>query len=208
MGFYASVVLPRVLDRVMSGENFDALRRRLLAGTRGETLEIGFGTGLNLPHYADGVQRLTAVDPNPGMHRRARRRVDGTALPVRMEILDGQSLPFEDASFDSVVSTWTLCSIPDAAAALGEILRVLRRGGTFRFVEHGLSADAGVGKWQRRLTPIQRRIAGGCRLDRDIHGLIRDAGFRIALLENFYMDGIPRVGGYMYFGRAERPSRT
>ncbi len=207
MGFYASVVLPRVLDRVMSGENFDALRRRLLTDTGGQTLEIGFGTGLNLPHYTGAVRRLTAVDPNPGMHRLARRRIRRSALPVRMEVLDGKSLPFDDASFDSVVSTWTLCSISDIGSALGEMLRVLRPSGVFRFVEHGRSPDAGVRKWQARLTPFQRRIAGGCRLDRDIRGLIENAGFRIAHLETFYMEGMPRVGGYLYFGRAERPSR-
>lgn len=190
----------------MSGENFSELRRRLLAGTVGDVLEIGFGTGLNLPHYPAAVHSVTAVDSNPGMSRLAQARVAACPIAVRSETLDGQSLPFAACLFDCVVSTWTLCSIPDPKRALEELHRVLKPGGRFRFVEHGRSPDPAVSRWQDRLTPLQEVLADGCRLNRDIRGLVLAAGFEVLELDTFYMKGVPRIGGYLYFGSATKSS--
>jgi ubiquinone/menaquinone biosynthesis C-methylase UbiE len=190
------------MNALMGTEPFLRIRKQALAGVSGETLEIGFGTGLNLSCYPSSVSRLTAVDVNPGMSRLARRRIDASTLDVRLHTLDGASLPFPDAAFDTVVSTWTLCSITDFQAALGEIRRVLGPAGRFVFVEHGLSPDPGVGRWQRRLTPVQKRLAAGCHLDRDIRGMLEESGFAIDHLDMFYMDGAPRLAGFLYSGSA------
>ena len=139
MGLYSRVVFPRLCDWVMSDPRMAGLRSELLADVGGEVLEIGFGTGLNLPHYPEHVRRITTVDPNPGMNRLARRRIAEGGIDVDQRVLSGEALPFEDGTFDCVVSTWTLCSIPDAGRALGEVYRVLRPGGRFVFLEHGLS---------------------------------------------------------------------
>ena len=206
MGLYSRFIFPRLLDRMMSGENFSQIRHRLLAQVHGKTLEVGFGTGLNLGHYTVRVEQLTAIDVNPGMDRTALRRIAGSPLQVESQVLDGQALPFEDRTFDCVVSTWTLCSISDVGAALNEIFRVLKLLGHFYFVEHGQSPDPGVRKWQDRLTPIQKIIGDGCHLNRQIEDLIVSTGFDVDELENFYMDDVPRIGGYLYFGSATRPS--
>ena len=165
----------------------------------GEVLEIGFGTGLNLPHYPEHVRRITTVDPNPGMGRLARRRIAESGIAVDQRALSGEALPFEDGSFDCVVSTWTLCSIPDAGRALGEIHRVLRPGGRFVFLEHGLSEDAKVRAWQRRLNPIQRgwaTAAGSTWMSRRRRG----EPFREVEVERFEMERVPRTHGTMYRG--------
>lgn len=206
MGFYTRYVFPRLQDRIMAGGNFSKIRQKLLGDAYGETLEIGFGTGLNLPHYPPSVYRLTAIDSNPGMNRLAKKRIAGSAIDVRNETLNCQSVPFDDGTFDCVVSTWTLCSISDVEAALGEINRILKPEGRFFFVEHGLSPDPGVREWQNRLTPIQKVIGSGCHLNRDIRMIIEGGKFKILHLENSYMEGIPRVGGYLYFGSATRSS--
>jgi ubiquinone/menaquinone biosynthesis C-methylase UbiE len=208
MGFYSSVVFPFLVERLMSADNFSQVRARLLSHAYGETLEIGFGTGLNIPHYSDRVDHLTAIDPNPGMNRLALRRIARAAVPVRSERVDGQSLPFDDETFDCVVSTWTLCSIPDVDAALREVWRVLKPHGRLYFAEHGLGPAPMVQKWQNRLTPIQKVIGDGCHLNRDIRALIETAGFAILDLENFYMERVPRIGGYLYVGSATRSAAT
>ena len=205
MGMYSSYVFPRILNFVMAGENFDEVRRKTLAKVCGNTLEIGFGTGLNLKHYPSSLVRLMAIDVNPGMGVLARKRVGHSGIEVDHRVLDGQSLPIADGTFDSVVSTWTLCSMAQVDTALLEIYRVLAPGGRFFFVEHGLSPDSGVQRWQRRLTPIQRIIADGCHLDRNIESLIRRTGFQDLELETFYMKKMPRVGGFLYRGIAVRP---
>jgi ubiquinone/menaquinone biosynthesis C-methylase UbiE len=199
VGWYADHVLPRGIDFMMSGEPFRELREKYLAPVAGRVLEIGFGSGLNLPHYPDTVRELIAVDPATLGRKLARKRLAACRFPVEFVDLSGQSLPVDDESVDAVVSTWTLCTIPDAQAALAEIRRVLRPDGRFHFLEHGLSPDSGVARWQRRLNPWQMRFAGGCRLNRPMATLIEGAGFRVEGLENFYMKG-PRVATYMYAG--------
>ena len=202
MGIYSKYVFPRLMNFAMSGENFDEVRRTTLAGVRGHTLEIGFGTGLKLPHYPDSLNQLTTIDINPGMGRLAERRVQESQIEVQHRILSGESLPMDDATFDSVVSTWTLCSIPDVKRALGEIHGVLKSEGRFVVVEHGLGDESRVKRWQRRLTPIQKIFADGCHLDRDIEGIVTSAGFRIVEIEKFYLKKVPKIGGYLYRGIA------
>lgn len=204
MHFYSQYVFPRLMNAVMDREVFRRIRADLLSGVRGQVLEIGFGSGLNLPHYPESVEQLTGVDANPGMRQLAARQARHFAREPELLTLDSGSLPFEDGTFDTVVSTWTLCSVAGVESALREIHRVMRRDGRLLFAEHGLSSDPGVRSWQRRLTPIQRRIADGCHLDRDIPSLIRSAGLRISRLDNFYMKGIPRIAGYLYEGVATR----
>ena len=188
----------------MASGRLDEIRREALAGVAGEVLEIGFGTGLNLPHYPEGVSALSAVDANPGMARLARTRVRAAPFPVRLETVAAENLPFDDARFDVVVSTWTLCSIARPERALAEIRRVLRPGGRFVFVEHGLHGDRAVARWQRWLTPLQRRVADGCHLDRDIAALVADSGLEIVHLERGDLPGTPRVAGHLYRGEALR----
>ena len=202
MGVYSRVILPRLCDWVMNDPRMARLRTDLLADVGGEVLEIGCGTGLNLPHYPAHVRRITTVDPNPGMARLARHRVAKSGIAVQQRTLSGEALPFEDGAFDCVVSTWTLCSIPDAGRALHEIYRVLRLGGRFVFLEHGLSDDAGVRRWQRRLNPIQRLLADGCRLDLDVEAVVRGQPFRQFEVERFVMERTPRTHGTMYRGGA------
>ena len=205
MGLYDRYILPWVLDHVMRREPLAAQRRQVLAQVEGEVLEIGFGSGLNLPFYPPNVRRLTAVEPNAGMSRRARERVTASGVEVQTLAVGADvSLPLPDDSFDSVVSTWTLCTIPDAAAALREVYRVLRPGGRFFFVEHGLSPDRPVARWQRRLTPVMRAVGGGCHLDRDIASIVRGSPIQVDRCETFYLPGEPRVGGYMYRGVARK----
>lgn len=202
MGFYADVVLPHLLDKSLGGANIAPLRRAALADVRGEILEIGFGTGLNLPHYPAGVRRITALDASRGMSKLARGRIAASAIAVDHRILDGARLPFGDATFDSVISTFTLCSIADVGRALREIRRVLRPEGHFHFVEHGLSDDPQVRVWQHRLTPVQKIVAGGCHLDRDIAALIAAAGLRMLRLDQSQPANLPKLSGYLYRGVA------
>ncbi len=181
-----------------------ALRHGLLTDVGGDVLEIGFGTGLNLPHYPPQVGSLTMVDPNPGMNKLAWRRIAEADIAVAQQVLGGEELPFNDGSLDCVVSTWTLCSIPHAGRAIGEITRVLRPGGTFLFLEDGLAESTSVQRWQHRLTPIQRRLADGYSLNLDIEGLVRNAPFQQVEVERFLMEGTPRLLGSIYRGLAVR----
>jgi SAM-dependent methyltransferase len=202
MGFYSQVIFPRLCDWLMSDPKLAALRSDSLAPVSGEVLEIGFGTGLNLPHYPDSVRRITTVDPNPGMGRRALHRVAASGILVDQHVLSGEDLPFDEASFDCAVSTWTLCSIPDALRAVREIYRVLNPGGRFFFLEHGLSDHPRVRAWQRRLNPIQRRLGDGCRLDLDVEGVVRSQPFADVRVERFVIDRMPRTHGTMFRGMA------
>jgi len=201
VGLYADQILPRAIDLLMRGGEIERIRARAASGLAGEVVEIGFGSGRNLPHYPPGVRRVRAVDPATVGRRLAASRVAASPAPVEFVGLDAGRLPLGDASADHVLSTWTLCTVPDAAAALAEIRRVLRPGGTLRFAEHGLAPDARVARAQRRLNPVQRRMAGGCNLDRPIGRLIAAAGLRIASLDTYYMSG-PRFLGYTYEGVA------
>ena len=203
MGFYERNILPWVLDFAMRRPALTPQRRELLAGVGGDVLEIGFGSGLNLPFYTSALRSLTAVEPSVGMSKKARRRVEAAGIDVRTVAADAsRPLPLADGSFDSVVSTWTLCTLPDVDAALREVYRVLRPGGGFYFVEHGLSPDPNVARWQRRLNPINRRIGGGCNLDRDIASLVRNSPLSVERLDTFYLPHVPRLGGYTYRGHA------
>lgn len=201
MGLYSRFLFPFGCELAMSRASFAKLRASVLAGVTGDVLEIGFGTGLNLPHYPPAVRRLTAVDANPGMSRKARRRIAESAIAVEHRVLDCERLPIADESFDSAVSSWTLCSITDVGQALREIRRVLRPGGRFFFLEHGLSNEPKVQRWQHRLTPLQKIIGGGCHLNRNFRELI---GEQLEMLEltEFYMEDVPRLGGYVYRGIA------
>jgi ubiquinone/menaquinone biosynthesis C-methylase UbiE len=202
MSVYSRYVFPVLLDVMMRQPAFTAARMELLQKVRGEVLEIGFGTGLNLAYYPKDIGRVTTVDVNPGVHRLAAKRMQQSPIQVIHQIIDSKSLPMADASFDAVVSTWTLCSIADVESALREIRRVLKPDGRFYFVEHGLSPDPMVAKWQHRLTPVQKVIADGCHLDRDIKALVRAAGFRIDSVHEFLADGVPRIGSFMTLGVA------
>jgi ubiquinone/menaquinone biosynthesis C-methylase UbiE len=176
------------------------LRRQVLSEVDGEVLEIGFGTGLNLEHYPGHVRHLTTVDPGVGMSRLARQRINQSPIDVDLRVQTAEELLFEDGRFDCVVSTWTLCSIREAQRAISEIGRVLRPGGRYFFLEHGLGEDPGVQRWQRRLTPLQRRVGDGCRLDVDIEALVRTGSFRDVRIQRFLLEGTPRIVGSMYRG--------
>lgn len=201
MGFYTDHVLPRVIHLVLGNPDFAALRREYLGAVEGTVLEIGFGSGLSLPFYSPAVLRLYAVEPSDVAWEMAGTAVEGVRFPVERIGLSAEAIPLPDLAVDAVISAWTLCSIPDAARALREIRRVLKPGGVFRFVEHGLSPEPGVARWQRRLTPLQKRIAGGCHLDRPIDRLITDAGFQLERIDCFYARG-PKIGTYLYAGAA------
>lgn len=202
MGFYSNVLFPWGMNWLMSGEPFDSQRQLLLADVSGEVLELGFGSGLNLPHYPGSVHELAAVDPNPGMRRYAEPRIAASRIKVTRCELSGEALPMADASFDTVVSTWTLCSIEHVERALFEVCRVLRPAGRFVFLEHGLSHEPAEQRWQHYLNPLQKVIGDGCHLDRDIRALVEQAGFSSVEIENFYLDRTPRLVGYMYKGVA------
>ncbi|MGV9838497.1 class I SAM-dependent methyltransferase [Nocardia niigatensis] len=189
MGIYEDRVLPRLVDLCCGSKQMDAERRLACAGLHGRVVEIGFGSGRNVPFYPAAVHSVSAVEPADLGWRLAAERIAAATVPVERAGLDGQALPFDDDSFDSALSTWTLCTIPDVGTALAEVRRVLASGGTFHFVEHGLAPDAGVRKWQQRLNPIQMALAGGCHINRDIRGLIEDAGFEIRDIDQYYQQG-------------------
>ncbi len=202
MGFYARHVFPWLMEWSLAGEVPARERARVLAPVRGEVLEIGFGTGLNLRHYAPAVTRLTIVDDADILHARVDARIAAAPFPVERAQLSAERLPFDSARFDYVVSTWTLCTIPDAAAAIREVGRVLRPDGRFVFLEHGRSDAPRVARWQDRLNPVQRVVACGCNLNRRIDDLIASAGLEISELERFLLPGIPRPFAEMYRGTA------
>ncbi|MFM8540941.1 MAG: class I SAM-dependent methyltransferase [Nitrospira sp.] len=202
MSFYADRIFPRAMDWIMRAPHFQELRQQALAPARGDVLEIGFGTGLNLPHYAKSVTWLTAVDPANFPDALVHKHPAEGAIPVKLLRRSAETLPFESGRFDWAVSTWTLCTIPDPVAALREVRRVLKPDGQFIFLEHGRSPDPKIALWQDRLTPFQRLIACGCHLNRQIEAIIRQAGLIITQLERFQMEGVPRVAGAMYRGIA------
>ena len=201
MGLYSNLVIPYCIDWAMSGSNLEPYRQQLLTDVSGEILEIGFGTGLNLPHYPESVTKITTIDPNPGMQKLARSRIADSRITVDYKVLNGESLPMENNSFDSIVCTWTLCSIPLVEQAIAEVYRLLKPGGKFFFIEHGLSQDASIQVWQNRLTPLQKIIADGCHLNRQISDLVK-LQFPNVTTEQFYAPKLPKVIGYMYQGVA------
>lgn len=203
MGFYEDRVLPRFIDVALGGRAFSGIRSRVASALEGEVLEVGFGSGPNVPHYPAGVHRVRAVDPATHGRRLAAKRVEVSPVPVEYVGLEGEQLPLEDASVDHVLTTWTLCTISGVERALGEMHRVLRPGGELHFVEHGRAPDPKVARWQDRLTPLQRRMFGGCHLNRPIDDLIAAAGFEVKRLENYFMRG-PKAIGYMFEGVARK----
>lgn len=205
MGLYSERVLPRIINRVCGSKTVEPLRRRVCAGLSGDVVEIGFGSGLNVPFYPAAVTGVSAVEPSDVGWKLAAKRLAPTRVPVQRSGLDGQALPFADDSFDAAVSAWTLCTIPDVAAALAEIRRVIKPGGKFHFLEHGLAPDEPVRRWQRRLDPLQHRVAGGCHFTRPIVELLMAAGFTIDELDVFYETGAPKFAGADSLGVATSP---
>jgi SAM-dependent methyltransferase len=203
VGLYGDQILPRLINVLLGGAEFREVRARVASGLEGEVLEVGFGSGLNVPYYPPQVRRVLAVDPATVGRKLAARRVAESPVPVEYVGLDGGNLPVSDGSVDHVLITWTMCTIPDIEGALGEIRRVLRPDGALHFAEHGRSPDAQVARWQDRLNPIQGRLAGGCHLNRPIDGLLANAGFSMKQMENYYLSG-PKFFGYMYEGLASK----
>jgi len=202
MGLYCEYIFPRLMDHVMRGKEFQRLRTEMLQSVAGEVLEIGIGTGLNLPHYGPNVSRVRAVDPNPMLPVRVTERRAAVRFPVEISHHSAERLPYEDRTFDCVVSTWTLCTIPNPVTALQEVGRVLKPGGRFLFLEHGRSDAGKIAAWQDRLNPLQNVIGCGCNLNRQIDRLITQASLTITQLDRFVMREIPRIGGEMYRGTA------
>lgn len=202
MGIYEERILPRVVDRLL-GRPVDPTRARVAAGLSGEVLEIGFGSGRNLPHLPPSVTRLLAVDPAVVGRQLAADRLASSAVPVEFIGLDGQCLPIDDASVDHVLITWSLCTIPDVGRALTEVHRVLRPGGSLHFVEHGRSPKSSAARWQDRITPAWRRVAGGCHLNRPIPELVAAAGLTVQRLDS-YTAGGPELVGRMFEGIATK----
>jgi len=205
MGFYREHILPRLTHLAMSTKETTRQRQQALVGVTGEVLELGIGSGLNLPHYPPGVRRVVGIEPSVTAARMAEQRIRTAGFPV--EILPGgaESVAVDEGRFDAVVSTFTLCTIPDVAGALATVRRALRPGGRFFFLEHGLSSEPRVQRWQRRLEPLQKRIGGGCHLTRDPRALIESAGFAVSGLDTFYADG-PKAFSFLYRGVGTWPS--
>ena len=204
MGFYREQVLPRLVDRACSTAGMTSWRSAATKGLEGRVVEIGFGSGLNLDHYPAGVEVVLAVEPAAVARRLAIRRIAASRVRVEHVGLDGQAIPLADASVDGALSTFTLCTIPDVHHALAELRRVVRPEGRFHFLEHGLAPDPAVVAWQRRLDPLQRRLAAGCHLTRDIPSLVADAGFVIERVEQRYAKG-PRPWSWFSVGVAVNP---
>lgn len=202
MGIYSDKILPFFYDFSMGREYINEGRKRLLSKVEGKVLEIGFGTGLNLSFYPDSIKKITTVDKNPGMNKYALKKIKNSSLKIENYILNSEELPFENDSFDSVVSTYTLCSIENVESALNEIHRVLKRGGKFFFLEHGLADNPKLQKWQHRLNKFQNIWADGCNLNRDIKKLISNAGFTFKVLNTYYQREDQKILSFMYEGIA------
>jgi ubiquinone/menaquinone biosynthesis C-methylase UbiE len=200
MGFYQNRILPRLIHFAMGQDDLKVYRCRVVSAAAGRVLEIGIGSGLNLPFYGGSVTEVIGLDPSAQLLAMAQRAIR-PRVPIDFIEGSAEAIPLENASVDAVLTTWTLCSIPDAGRALREMRRVLKIGGVLLFAEHGRAPDAGVRWWQDRLTPIWKRFGGGCHLNRPIGDLIASAGFRVERLENGYMRG-PNPLTYMYEGSA------
>jgi ubiquinone/menaquinone biosynthesis C-methylase UbiE len=201
MGFYSEQIVPRITHYTLRVGAISKLRAEQLLQTSGIVLDVGFGSGLNVPHYPDSVTKVMAVEPSKVARKIAQPLIATAKFPVQFAGLDGQRLDVASESVDFVVTTWTLCTIPDPAIALNEFARVLKPGGKFLFVEHGLSPDESIMRWQNRLNRLQITLAGGCHLNRDIEQLVSSSPFKITSLRKFYFSG-PRTHAYFYAGVA------
>ncbi len=204
MGIYAEQILPRLQDKVMKRKGTSEVRERVCAGLVGNVVEVGFGTGLNVPYYPTEVRKVFAVEPSRVCMRLAEERIAHSNVPVELAGLTGEHLDLPSESVDAVLSTWTLCTIPNLEAALEEIRRVLKPEGTFHFVEHGHAPDATTARWQRRIEPLNKKLAGGCHLTRRVPEFLERSGFQITHLDTYYFEGEPKPFGYTFEGRASR----
>ena len=203
MSWYRGQVLPRLVDWGCGGAGMDRWRSKVIAGLKGRVVEVGFGSGRNVELYPREVEIVLAVEPSAGARKLARKRIAASKVPIEHIGLDGQSIPLGDDSCDCALATFTLCTVPDARQVLAELRRVLKPGGSFHFLEHGLSPDASVARWQRRLDPLQRRIADGCHLTRDPLALLAEAGFDVEWSKQRYVKG-PRPWSYFTAGVATK----
>lgn len=203
MGFYADRILPHLIRLTMRNKHLEPYRERVVSTAAGRVLEVGIGAGANLPRYGTTVTEVIGLEPSLRLAHMARQAARSSPRDVTIVEASAESIPLDKRSVDAVVMTWTLCSIPAPRKALDEIRRVLKPNGRLLFVEHGLAPEAGVRRWQDRLTPLWKRIAGGCHLNRDMNALITSAGFQIQALETGYMRG-PRPMTFMYEGSARR----
>ena len=201
MGLYKTHVQPRLLNASLGPGATQQIRERVCAGLQGDVVEIGYGSGLNQPYLPPEVTSVTALEPSRVALKLAEARQAASPIPVVVGGSDAQRMSLPDDRFDAALCTWALCGIPDPAAALSEVRRVLRPGGVLHFVEHGLAPDRSVVRWQRRGNALNKRIAG-CVLDRDVRGLLARAGFTLVALETYYDEHSPRPAGYFYEGRA------
>jgi ubiquinone/menaquinone biosynthesis C-methylase UbiE len=203
MGFVEERVLPRLVDKMCGAGDMDRWRRKATEGLAGTVVEIGFGSGLNVPEYPPEVELVYAVEPAELGRRLAEPRIAASSVRVEHVGLRGESLPLEDASCDAALCTFTLCTIPGVERALAEVHRVVRPGGTFHFLEHGIAPDAGIERWQRRIEPVQKRLAGGCHLTRDPVALVTAAGFTVEHVESRFAKG-PKPWSFFTVGVARR----
>jgi ubiquinone/menaquinone biosynthesis C-methylase UbiE len=202
MGIYDDKVLPRIINLCCGVKPLREHRQRACAGLHGQVVEVGFGSGLNIPYYPPEVSGVAAIEPADTGWALAAKRLSEARVPIERNGLDGQSLPLDDASCDAALSTFTLCTIPDVDAALGEIRRVLKPGGELHFLEHGLAPDESVQRWQHRLEPMQKKLFGGCHLTRPVAELLAKAGFTVTQLDTFYEKSAPKPWGAASLGVA------
>lgn len=201
MGLYQNRILPRLIDLAMRNRELVCYRQRVLSAAQGRVLEIGIGSGMNFPFYGSRVTEMVGLEPGSRLLEMAREGAKHSAVPVTLLNASAEAIPFPDDHFDTVVTTWTLCSIPAVSVALKEMHRVLKPSGRLLFVEHGRAPQERIQRWQHRLTPAWKHIAGGCHLDRPIRELVESAGFSLEHLQTGYMKG-PKAMTYMYEGRA------
>lgn len=205
MNFYEKYCLPRLANCACGSKRIAELRRKIVPLADGEVLEVGMGGGLNLPFYDPGrVDRVWGLEPSEGMRRLARKNLQRTPIVVEWISLPAGEIPLEDESVDTVLLTFTLCTIPDWREALRQMRRVLKPEGRFLFCEHGAAPEEMVRRWQARLTPCWKKVAGGCHLDRPIPEFIEEGGFRIDRMETGYLSGVPRIAGFIYRGTARK----
>ena len=206
MSFYENRILPHIIDKACSMGQVMKLRSQVVPRAKGRVLEVGMGSGINLEFYdPDRVEMVYGLEPSEGMRRKAQANLNRSSIKVEWLDLPGEKIPLEDDSVDTILLTFTLCTIPDWQAALEQMKRVLKAGGELLFLEHGESPDKGTCKWQHRITPGWKKLAGGCHLNRNIADLLNQGGFEIQRLENLYIPNAPKIAGYIYKGIAIKP---